>query len=86
MTLIPLKSYLEKDGTFVNHAGVRQTVSQGLTIVPNALSLCEVVAAFAGGDHKYCQQHTQIHNHPHAYDKIGDGRIHNEATAKRGAL
>jgi NADH-quinone oxidoreductase subunit G len=76
VTLIPLKSYIEKDGTFVNHAGLHQKVTRGLTIVPNALSIIEVVEAFAGQDVKPEEAH----------DKVGQGRVHNEATAQRGAL
>lgn len=76
VTLIPLKTYIEKDGTFVNHAGLKQSVTRGLTVVPHALSLIEVATAFGG---------TQVRP-LEAHDKIGAGRIHNEATLQRGSL
>lgn len=76
VTLIPLKTYLEKSGTFVNHAGVRQTVKKGVTIVPNSLSLSEVAAFFAGHEAS-----VEL-----AHDLVGQGRIYNEFTSARGAL
>jgi NADH-quinone oxidoreductase subunit G len=74
VTLIPLKSCLEKSGTFVNHAGLRQKITKGLAIVPNALSLTEVTELFAGREIEVA---------------IGSGcvgRVQNEATAGRGSL
>jgi NADH-quinone oxidoreductase subunit G len=76
VTLIPLKTYLEKTGTYVNYAGIAQTAKKGLTIVPNTLSLTEVADLFAGRE----VQPEQAHN------KIGYGRITNEAYATRGSL
>jgi NADH-quinone oxidoreductase subunit G len=76
VTLIPLKTYLEKNGTYVNFAGKRQTVKKGLTIVPQALSLSEVVNFFKGQDVKVDV----------ADQKIGEGRIYNEFTRARGSL
>jgi NADH-quinone oxidoreductase subunit G len=76
VTLIPLKTYLEKSGTFVNHTGIRQTVKKGVSIVANALSLTEV-ATFLRGDEAKVEQ---------AHDHIGQGRIYNEFTRTRGAL
>jgi NADH-quinone oxidoreductase subunit G len=76
VTLIPLKTYMEKSGTFVNHAGLRQQVKKVLTVVPNALSLVELTNAFAGQDVRY----------ESADDVIGQGRVNNIATAQRGAL
>jgi NADH-quinone oxidoreductase subunit G len=76
VTLIPMKSFVEKDGTYVNYAGIRQTVKKGITVVPNALSLTEVTALFAGRD---LQPETTT-------ELIGRGRVHNEFTLARGAL
>jgi NADH-quinone oxidoreductase subunit G len=76
VTLIPLKTYVEKDGTYVNHAGIRQTVHAGLTVVPNSLSLIEAVHLFRG---EVVQ--------PEAEGPIlGKGRVHNEYTLVRGTL
>lgn len=76
VTLIPLKSYVEKTGTYVNYAGIAQTVHRGLTVVPNALSLVEVVALMKG----------QEVSRTEAHDVIGMGRVHNEFTTVRGSL
>ena len=76
VTLIPLKSYVEKGGTFVNYAGIRQTVAKGVTIVENALSLVEVADLFAGRE----AREEVVHDH------IGKGRVHNEFTLARGSL
>ena len=76
VTQIPLKSFVEKSGTFVNFKGLRQTIKKGLTIVANALDLEQVAAALAGKDVK-------------ATEPVGDnltGNIHNEFTALRGTL
>jgi NADH-quinone oxidoreductase subunit G len=76
VTLIPLKTYVEKHGTYVNYKGDRQTIEAGLTVVPNALSLVEVAALFAGRE----LQPEEARN------KVGYGRIVNEAYAQRGSL
>ena len=76
VTLIPLKTYIEKSGTYINHAGLRQTVKKGVTVVPNALSLTEVATLLRGEDV----------NLEVAHDLVGQGRIHNEFTTVRGNL
>lgn len=76
VTLIPLKTYIEKSGTFVNHAGIRQVVKAGLTVVPNALSLTQVAEFFAGKDVRA----------EAGREQIGHGRVVNESAATRGAL
>ncbi len=75
VTQIPLKSYVEKSGTYVNFAGVRQTVKRGPTIVANALTLTEVADLFAGRE-------IDPSTRPEA---IG-GRVFNEFTLQRGTL
>jgi NADH-quinone oxidoreductase subunit G len=76
VTLIPLKTYVEKGGTFVNYAGISQTVHAGITVVPNSLSLVEAVELFRGEPVR-----PEIEG-----DLIGKGRIHNEYTLVRGTL
>lgn len=44
---VPVKSYTEKSGTFVNANGLLQRFRKGVTIVPDALSLEEIVEAFS---------------------------------------
>jgi NADH-quinone oxidoreductase subunit G len=77
VALIPMKSYVEKPGTYVNFAGRKQTVKAVVTVVPQALSLIEAVAAFQGD---------AVQIAPLAHDQIGQGRVHNEFTSARGTL
>jgi NADH-quinone oxidoreductase subunit G len=46
--IIPMKSYLEKEGTFVNHAGLAQKFKKVTTIVSESLTLSEAVELMAG--------------------------------------
>lgn len=45
---IPLKTYVEKSGTFVNFKGIAQKFPMVTTIVPQALTLAEVAELMAG--------------------------------------
>lgn len=45
---IPMKTYIEKSGTFTNHAGKAQSFKMGTTIVPQALTVIEAVELLAG--------------------------------------
>ena len=76
VTLIPLKTFVEKSGTYVNYAGIRQTVRKGITVVPSALSLVEVSDLLSGRE---VRPETTT-------EQIGRGRVHNEFTLARGAL
>jgi NADH-quinone oxidoreductase subunit G len=46
--IIPMKSYIEKDGTFVNHAGLAQSFKKVTTIVSEALTLTEAAELISG--------------------------------------
>lgn len=48
--VIPVKSFTEKSGTFVNHKGLEQTFKKGVTVVAGSLSLVEAVELFKGND------------------------------------
>ncbi len=77
VTLIPLKTYVEKDGTFVNFKGLEQKVRKGLSVVPAALTLIEVVELMRGE----AAVATDFD-----IDQVGVGRIYNEFTLVRGHL
>lgn len=47
---IPTKTFLEKDGTFTNHAGLEQKIKRGTTMVAGALTLTEAVDLMSGKD------------------------------------
>lgn len=48
VTVIPLKSFVEKDGTFVNHAGVSQSFKKATIVVSEALNAAELSQLLAG--------------------------------------
>lgn len=48
VTLIPMKSYMEKEGTYVNFKGLEQKVKRVTTIVSEALTLTEAVMLMSG--------------------------------------
>ena len=79
ITLIPLKTYFEKQGTYVNFKGIAQTVKPGAVTVPNALSLEQVANLFAGRelDTRDIELDTYL---------LHTGAVRNEAEMVRGAL
>lgn len=46
--VIPMKSFIEKEGSFENHKGIKQKIRRGPVIVPSALTLKEAVTLIAG--------------------------------------
>jgi NADH-quinone oxidoreductase subunit G len=48
ITVVPLKSFVEKDGTFVNHAGVSQSFKKATIVVSEALNAAELSQLLAG--------------------------------------
>ncbi|HWU42200.1 MAG TPA: 2Fe-2S iron-sulfur cluster-binding protein, partial [Bdellovibrio sp.] len=46
--LIPTKTFVEKDGTFINHAGLEQKFKKVTTIISDALTLTEAALLLAG--------------------------------------
>lgn len=46
--VIPLKTYIEKDGSFINHQGLKQSWKRGTTVVAGALTLSEVSQLIVG--------------------------------------
>ncbi len=72
---IPMRTYLEKTGTYINYAGIAQTVNPAMTIVPKSLTLSEVADVFGGRDVK--REDTLL-----GFGK----RAQNEFTLTRGAL
>lgn len=47
-TQIPLKTFIEKEGTYTNYAGIEQKVKRGTTIIAGALTLAEAATLMAG--------------------------------------
>lgn len=46
--VIPMKSFTEKNGTFINHAGKEQKIKKGVTVVSEALTLSDASQLFSG--------------------------------------
>lgn len=51
-TIIPLKSYIEKEGTFINYKGLSQKFKKATTIVSEALTGVELAQLFSGNSVK----------------------------------
>ncbi len=47
---IPMKSFMEKDGTFVNHKGIEQKLGRGPIVVSQALTLLDLSMILDGSD------------------------------------
>lgn len=48
VTLIPMKSYIEKEGTYINFKGLEQKVKRVTTVVSEALTLTEAAMLMSG--------------------------------------
>ena len=72
---IPLKTYIEKAGSFTNHEGKVQSFKVGTTIVPQALTLSEATTVLAGRE-----LDTRLRSHG-----LGGPKT-NYAVGQRGAL
>ena len=70
-TFIPTKTFAEKSGTFVNHAGLEQKFEEVDLFVDQALSLSEIAHILKGED-------VQLPNPEHVH------RVHNEFIHERG--
>ncbi|MCM2280615.1 MAG: 2Fe-2S iron-sulfur cluster-binding protein [Bdellovibrionaceae bacterium] len=72
---IPMRTHVEKHGTYVNHSGIAQSVKPALSVVAKAMTLSEVADVIAGRNVK----------REEASSPIGK-RAQNEFTTQRGAL
>ncbi len=71
---IPMKSFFEKNGSFVNYAGIEQKIRRGIDIVPGALSL-QTFAEIVKGQNPISEVQAPLSK-----------MVHNEFTAHRGEL
>jgi len=79
---IPMKSFFEKSGTFINHAGLEQKVHRGMDVVPKALSLTAFAEIIAGLNEKV----NRIVNEGAETGVHMPKRVQNEYTSIRGEL
>ena len=57
---IPIKSFFEKEGTFVNATGLKQKIKKVATIVPKAVTLAEATQILSGKDVKKVNGKTEM--------------------------
>jgi NADH-quinone oxidoreductase subunit G len=85
--IIPMKSYVEKSGTFVNHAGIEQSFKKVTAVVPGALSL-DQFSALVTGQELQLQPTKDLFVEAHRpQEKVMlEHRKKNEFVFKRGSL
>jgi len=89
VTLIPLKTFVEKDGTFINHNGMAQTFKRATTIVSEALTLDQVANLVAGQEIKISVPgavETFVETNRRKDEVMLEHRKKNEFVFKRGTL
>lgn len=87
VSIIPMKSFVEKEGSFVNHAGISQKFNKVTTVVSEALTLNEAMDLLTG-------RQIMIKPDPNAFveasrpaDRVTlENRKKNEFVFKRGSL
>ncbi len=85
--IVPMKSYVEKSGTFINFAGIAQKIKKVTTIVPKALSLQEVTNLLLGQEVKTPASNELFVEAERPNDKVMlEHRKKNEFVFKRGTL
>ncbi len=87
--LVPMKSYLEKDGIFTNHQGLEQKFKKATTIVSEALTLAEASFLLAGQNipvTKVAAVDTFIEENRRPDQVALEHRKKNEFVYKRGSL
>ena len=89
VTLIPLKTYVEKDGTFINHEGIEQKFKRATTVVAEALTLDQAVTLMAGQEIKIRipgAVETFVESDRRTDEVMLEHRKKNEFVFKRGTL
>jgi NADH-quinone oxidoreductase subunit G len=87
--ILPMKSYLEKSGTFINHKGLEQTFKRATTIVSEALTLAEASYLLSGQNipiQKMVELDTFVEADRRADQVTLEHRKKNEFVYKRGTL
>lgn len=85
--LIPMKSFVEKDGTFVNFKGMEQKFKKVTTVVNEALSLTEAVQLMTGQNLMIRPEAQALTELQKPADRVTvEHRKKNEFVFRRGAL
>ena len=84
---IPVKSYIEKSGTFINHAGLEQVFKKVTTIVSEALTLTEAAQLLSGKEIQIQVSQQVLEDNRRRQDLVMlEHRKKNEFVFKRGSL
>lgn len=87
--MIPLKTFVEKDGTFINHKGLEQSFKRATTIVSEALTLTEASQLLSGQEMALNipeKTETFIDTNRRGDQVMLEHRKKNEFVFKRGSL
>lgn len=85
--IIPMKSYVEKDGTFTNHADIEQKFQKVTTVVSEALTLAEAMQLLAGQNLMIKPESNALVEAHRPADRVTlEMRKKNEFVFKRGTL
>lgn len=85
--LIPLKTFVEKDGTFINQAGLEQKFKKATTVVSEALTLTEASLLLAGKNLMIPTKANEFVATNQRPDMVAlESRKKNEFVFKRGSL
>ncbi len=84
---IPLKTFVEKDGTFINHAGLEQKFKKATVVVSEALTLTEAALLMSGKNLTIPAAKIEfVENNRPSYRVMQETRKKNEFVYKRGTL
>jgi len=89
VTLIPLKTFVEKSGTFINHQGMEQKFKRATTIVSEALTLDQAAQLISGQEIKIAippTVETFVETNRRTDEVMLEHRKKNEFVFKRGNL
>lgn len=89
VSIIPLKTFVEKEGTFVNHAGLEQKFKRATTVVHEALTLTESAILMSGKNLTLPSQQNKpaFTENKRRPDQVAlENRKKNEFVFKRGSL
>jgi NADH-quinone oxidoreductase subunit G len=85
--LIPLKTFVEKEGTFINHQGIEQKFRKVTNVISEALTLSEASQLLSGKTLMIKQDSQPLVEANKVYDRVTvQNRKKNEFTFKRGSL
>jgi NADH-quinone oxidoreductase subunit G len=85
--IIPMKTFVEKEGTFINYAGLEQKFNKVTNVVSEALTLIEAAVLLSGKNLVLKQDSLPMVESMRAADKVTiENRKKNEFIFKRGQL